>query len=343
MQKDSLYLALKNRLCEMIYKGIYKDGENIPPERVLAETLNVSRVTVRKALELLEKDGIVERVQGSGTQIRLRQTGYKGTMDIIALLAPAQKPFFAAFIDYFQQNADKNGSLVLFMQNPRYEKVEDSLFKLFQKNIRNVVVWLEDLKLDSEYIRRLRGLGMNIVFFDISVPSPYADCVLLDNKDAVRSLYKFLGEKGVQSISYVGWDNLSLTSVKERQMAFNELSTKKDSLFQVPWKEKACLAAYMDKFVSELKNEESLSDGIICADGELGVSLKKAFLAHHIENTLVVSIDDFKEAEELSLSVYSQSFQELAEKVYTCILHQNKHPRKWKASIYAVKGKLIGR
>jgi len=343
MEKDSLYLALRNKLCEMIYKGIYKDGENIPAERTLAEDLKVSRVTVRKALALLEKDGIIERVQGSGTQIRLRQTGYKGTMDIIALLAPAQKPFFAAFIDHFQKIADKNNSLVLFMQNPCDEKVEDSLFKLFQKNIRNVVVWLEDLTLDSEYIRRLRGLGMNIVFFDRSMSSPYADCVLLDNKDAVRTLYNFLSEKGVQRIAYMGWDNLSLSSVKERQNTFDEMNRQGHPLFHIPWKEKDNLSDFITKVAEKFKNKECVIEGIICADGELGVALKKAFLTHHIEKIHIVSIDDFREAEELSLSVYSQSFPELAEKVYQCMLEQNKHARKWKASIYTVKGKLIGR
>lgn len=343
MEKCSLYSALKNKLCEKIYRGIYKDQENIPAERVLAEQLNVSRVTVRKALELLEADGIIERIQGSGTQIRLRQTGYKGTMDIIALLAPAQNPFFAEFIDYFQKNADKNDSLVLFMQNPHGEKVEDSLFKLLQKNIHNVVVWLEDLKIDTEYLRRLRGLGMNIVFFDISVPSPYADCVLLDNKDAVKSLYELLISKKASSTAYMGWDNLSLSSIKEREETFKEMSRPDSWVYHMSWKEKEQLLECMNQFVLKLKNEKKLPEGILCGDGELGAALKKTLLGQAIDDVEVVCIDEFKEAEALRLSVYAQSFPILAEKVYESLLQQNKNAKKWKASIYTVKGQLIRR
>lgn len=343
MEKDRLYLALKNKICERVFKGIYKDGENIPPERTLAENLNVSRVTVRKALDLLEKDGLIERVQGSGTVIKLRETGYEGTMDIIALLAPAQKPFFSQFIGHFQRNAERYDSLVLFMQNPRGEKVEDCLFKLHQKNIRNVVIWLEDLKIDSEYIRRLRGLGMNMVFFDIAVPSAYADCVLLDNRDAIRTLYRFLREKRAEEIVYVGWNNFSLSSVRERENTFAELSKKDKLLYHIPWEEKTDLPAFMEEFVRQLNRRERLPDGMICGDGEIGIALKKALLAQGIKEIEIASLDDFPESKALSLSVYMQSFDQMALKVYQCLLKQNCQAKKWKAAVYPIKGKLIER
>ena len=47
------YLDLKNALCEKIYKGIYKDGKKIPSERQLSTDYEVSRITVRKTLELM--------------------------------------------------------------------------------------------------------------------------------------------------------------------------------------------------------------------------------------------------------------------------------------------------
>ena len=53
-EKDRLYRVLENKICERIFRGEYADGENLPPERTLAESLGVSRVTVRKALALLE-------------------------------------------------------------------------------------------------------------------------------------------------------------------------------------------------------------------------------------------------------------------------------------------------
>lgn len=339
--EDNLYLVVKNKICEMIYNEVYKDGENIPSERDLANHLQVSRVTVRKALELLDKDGIIQRVQGSGTRICLKQTGHKGTMDIIALLAPPQKPFFATFIDYFQKNADKNNSLVLFMQNPKDEKIEDSLFKLFQKNIHNVVVWLDDLKLDIDSIRRLRGLGMNIVFFDRTVISPYADCVLLDNQDAVSILYNYLNQKEMNGVLYVGWDDLSLSSVREREECFIKVSNSRDNIYHISWKDKNNISMYIKQMVTNIKSQKIRADGIIGGDGEIGIAIKRALIDIGLESIKVATIDDFPQAKELILSAYKQPFTEFANKVHECLLLQNKHPKKWKASVYKIKGELI--
>ena len=80
----------------MIYEDIYQDGELIPPERRLSEELGVSRVTVRRALKLLEEEHIIERIQGSGTRVALEYGAREGSMDIITLVAPAQNAFFSS-------------------------------------------------------------------------------------------------------------------------------------------------------------------------------------------------------------------------------------------------------
>ncbi len=44
----------------------------LPPERDLAEELNVSRITVRKAIDGLVEEGLLIRKQGSGTFVTNR-------------------------------------------------------------------------------------------------------------------------------------------------------------------------------------------------------------------------------------------------------------------------------
>jgi len=200
MENDRLYRVLVDRICEGIYRGDYPDGENLPPERILAGELQASRVTVRRALALLERDGIIKRAQGSGNRVSLGLAGHPGPPDPIAVLAQAQNAFFAAFMDQLQQTAERQGALVLFKQNPARDRLEDNLFKLYRKNVRHAVIWLEHLEVDLEAIRRLRGLGMNLVFFDAVVASPYADGVLLDNADAIGTLYACLGRQGLRRI-----------------------------------------------------------------------------------------------------------------------------------------------
>lgn len=55
------------RICQSIRHGIYQVGDQLPPERELAEQLQVSRPSLREALRVLEMTGIVESRHGGGT------------------------------------------------------------------------------------------------------------------------------------------------------------------------------------------------------------------------------------------------------------------------------------
>jgi GntR family transcriptional regulator len=62
-----LYIKLRQTLEDAIRTGKLSHGQALPPERDLAEFANVSRVTVRKAVDDLVKDGLLMRKHGSGT------------------------------------------------------------------------------------------------------------------------------------------------------------------------------------------------------------------------------------------------------------------------------------
>jgi GntR family transcriptional regulator len=62
-----LYIQLYSRLAEQINSGDFQAGEQIPTERGLAETLSVSRITARQAIDALVESGLVYREQGRGT------------------------------------------------------------------------------------------------------------------------------------------------------------------------------------------------------------------------------------------------------------------------------------
>lgn len=68
-KKDStpLYLQLYKIMRNAIEGQLVKAEEAIPTERELAETFDISRITVRKAIDGLVADGIVIRRHGAGT------------------------------------------------------------------------------------------------------------------------------------------------------------------------------------------------------------------------------------------------------------------------------------
>lgn len=64
------YVQLRRRLEQGIGSGVLLPNSSLPPERELADITDLSRVTVRKAIQELVRAGLVEQRQGSGTFIR---------------------------------------------------------------------------------------------------------------------------------------------------------------------------------------------------------------------------------------------------------------------------------
>ncbi len=64
-----LYRQLIKRLQSDIASGVYPVHGRIPSEQALCDTYQVSRVTVRKALSDLVRDGLLIRHQGKGTYV----------------------------------------------------------------------------------------------------------------------------------------------------------------------------------------------------------------------------------------------------------------------------------
>jgi DNA-binding transcriptional MocR family regulator len=64
-----LYRQLANALRTAIRRGDLSVGELLPPERILARQLKISRSTVVAAYELLVDERLLERRQGSGTRV----------------------------------------------------------------------------------------------------------------------------------------------------------------------------------------------------------------------------------------------------------------------------------
>ncbi|AML53295.1 GntR family transcriptional regulator [Falsihalocynthiibacter arcticus] len=65
-----MYVQISELLIRDISAGRLMDGERLPPERAMADSLNTSVGTLRKALAILIKKNLLESVQGSGNYVR---------------------------------------------------------------------------------------------------------------------------------------------------------------------------------------------------------------------------------------------------------------------------------
>lgn len=67
-----LYLQLRKSIEDAVNRGLIGPGDALPSERDIATKADISRVTVRKAVQDLVKGGILVQRHGSGTFVAPR-------------------------------------------------------------------------------------------------------------------------------------------------------------------------------------------------------------------------------------------------------------------------------
>ncbi len=70
IKQERLPDAIARQIETLILDGVLRPGERLPPERELAQQLDVSRQSLREALQKLETCGLLESRHGGGTFVK---------------------------------------------------------------------------------------------------------------------------------------------------------------------------------------------------------------------------------------------------------------------------------
>ncbi len=168
-QEKPLYIQMADQLKKDIEQGILKENEKIPTEFELSEKYNVSRITVRKALEILSDEELLTRKQGIGTFV----TGKKLIRNMSSFMS-------------FTQSCLENGL------KPGTKFLSADIVKALPSDTK--VLNLED---DDKVIRirRLRYSNDEPVMIEENhFPRKYA---FLLAEDLNRPLFELLGDHGI--------------------------------------------------------------------------------------------------------------------------------------------------
>jgi len=70
VRKARRYQQVAEQIERLIFKGVLKPGDCLPPERDLAQKFGVARSSIRDAIRTLEVMGLLDPRQGHGTVVR---------------------------------------------------------------------------------------------------------------------------------------------------------------------------------------------------------------------------------------------------------------------------------
>lgn len=98
-----VYIQIHDRIREEIESGKWLVGDRLPSERELATTFNVSRMTLRQAIQTLSDEGILERRIGSGTYVAREkvQELMSGTTSFSEIMLDQGKAPSSKTVSYF--------------------------------------------------------------------------------------------------------------------------------------------------------------------------------------------------------------------------------------------------
>lgn len=101
------YIEIKNSIKDAILEKKYAIGDKIPSERELAAQYNVTRVTLQKAMHILEQEGFIERVHGKGMFVS------RVLQDNVFMLNNGSSSSILGFSREFQQQAKVTSQLIV--------------------------------------------------------------------------------------------------------------------------------------------------------------------------------------------------------------------------------------
>lgn len=179
-----LYLQLVNSIKSAIAEARLHAGDVLPPERELAEMLDIARGTVRKALQQLLKEGVLVRNQGVGT-----------------FIAPHVRQSLPLLESFSEMTTTSGGTpqseLVGYLRRPS------------TPDERNVL----QITLDNEVVeltRRRKVNGITVSLQIAIIPAHFLDNV----SELNESLYWHLEKKGAQVLRATQYFSAAITDSK---------------------------------------------------------------------------------------------------------------------------------
>ena len=326
------------RLFDEILRGKFAPGERFPTEFETAERFGVSRVTVRRAYGILERNGIILRRPRLGTTVNSRFSGSTDPIRMIAVLVPLEDTFARDFLQTLcRETAEKNILTVIEPGAGNGFELTKAAVRLASGGVRNMIFWAGDTSFEEDLFRRLRVLGVNLVFFDRIRPKDgVADYVGLDNADAVTALLDEAGRSAVTEVIFCGsGDDRFCTNQERREVFVRECERRhwKYSFFELP--EDGAPAAETLRSVSRRLTP---SAALICVNDAVALRMRDLTPG----SCRLYSIDGTEAAVSRGISSYRQPMAEMAKACLDALGRQQRLGEKWKAGEYRFKGEIAG-
>ncbi len=225
--EDALYQMIYQKLLTDIQEGRYED-QRLPTEKEIAQQFFVSRITVRRAMELLVAHGIVVRIAGRGTFVRKSQH-----LPALAGNQPKPRPLVALVMGGYSssfgleianaamQEAEEQGIHLILKDTGNDQAREFKILEdLRQSGVDGIIVQPAHGEIYSRWLINAVLDHYPIVMIDRFLPGIDAPFVGVDNEHLSELATNRLLDLGHRNICLITLEDETTSSLKSRMEGF---------------------------------------------------------------------------------------------------------------------------
>lgn len=207
-EQEPKYRQVIDWVKESIANGTLQPGDRLLSETELGERFGLSRQTVRRATGELVNEGVVTRVQGSGTYIGdvVRSIRSERYMSIAVISTFFDSYIFPRTLKGIEQGLSRAGySMQVSFTDNRITREAAILELILEKdNVDGIIVEPAKSALPNpnlHYYRELQARNIPILFFHASYQGFEAPCVRIDDRRIAQKMTAVLADAGHREIA----------------------------------------------------------------------------------------------------------------------------------------------
>ena len=295
---------LKKILKKIIFSSEYKPGSLLPSQNELSKRFDVGHNTVREAVSALVHEGIVYRVQGSGTFIsKTADLSFKGSIGVAFPGASddlTSHPAYYRLLLILEKNLKEQGYEVLFTTCQLNNDKEESYGLKFLKrnNLAGVIIF--GAIGTEEIYQKIVDEGICLLVYNNCLQNKRIKSVDVDRFRAASQCTSFLRSKDYANLYAVtrrAWRNLpSVSSLYQGFMAEGSKGTS-NKLPEEFLLSKDVLSELRSFFQKESKNIQKTLTGLFLTSDLLLPQLTEALIGIDSKMLTNLGVTVFHETE----------------------------------------------
>jgi len=275
------YQSIADDLRIQIEAGKYASAASLPTEYDIGRTYQVSRQTVRQALALLVRDGLIEKRQGSGSRIVRRNPQEPEQHATVAVVTTYISDYIFPSIlrDVERVLAARNCTPLLFSTYNQVDNERKILSNLLTAPIDGILVEGSKTVLPNpnlDLYQQFLDRGTPLVFIHGAYSNlPQALSVLDDNRGGGRQLVEYLHGKGHRDIAgiFKSDDMQGLQRYEGYIAALRDLELPMDDRrvfwYNTEWKERLLNSGAIEEIERALRG----CTAVVCYNDEIAARL----------------------------------------------------------------------